>query len=532
MQSEFDYIIVGAGSAGCVMANRLSANPGVSVLLIESGPADKSFFIRMPRGIGKLLEPGNPHVWDYHAVAREGAPNELWMKGRTVGGSSSVNGMVYMRGFPQDFDGWQQAGCEGWGWEHIHRQYLALEDHALGASPSRGSGGPLGISVHPRGNKLVAAILDAGRAMGTPTVDDINSLEATQRGGLGYQTRNIWKGERRSAADVFLKPALDRKNLQLVVDTTAKRIVFEDKRAVGVEVVRGPDLSNYRARREVILCAGAIESPKLLQLSGVGDGETLQSLGLPVVHSAPQVGKNLREHCYFAMQYRVREGSLNGAFQGLGLPKSVIKYLISKTGPMSHAAHEAGGVVKTRPDLALPDAQIGISLHSMVGDGQRVRLEKEPGLTMGGYFLRPESQGEIRITSPDYREKPYICANYLSSEVDQRHAVSLVKWVRDCVSQTPLRPFVVDEVKPGYQYAGDDEILDAFKSMGQTAFHVAGTCRMGSDSDSVVDPQLRVRGVEGLRVVDTSVMPTLVSGNTNAPMMAMAMRAAEIMTGS
>ncbi|MDX1506182.1 MAG: GMC family oxidoreductase N-terminal domain-containing protein [Spongiibacter sp.] len=530
MRSDFDYIVVGAGSAGCVMANRLSADPSVSVLLIESGPADKSYFIRMPRGIGKLLEPGNAHVWDYQAAAREGARSEMWMKGRTLGGSSSVNGMVYMRGFPQDYDGWQAAGCEGWGWENIHRQYLALENHALGASASRGQGGPLGVTVQPKDNELVAAILAAGEAIGSPTVDDINNLETTRKGGLGYQTRNIWQGQRCSAADVFLKPVRSRKNLHVAVESTVSSIDFDGRRVVGVNVVSKKGATRYSANKEVILCAGAIETPKLLQLSGIGDAELLQSLGISVVHNAPGVGKNLREHCYLAMQYRVRRGSLNSAFQGAGLLRSVVQYIASKTGPMSHAAHEAGGVVKTQPDLDLPDAQIGISLHSLVGDGQRVRLEKEPGLTMGGYFLRPESQGEIRITSADYRQKPYICANYLSSEVDRDHAVSLVKWVRDCVAQAPLRPFIVDEVKPGYHYASDDDILAAFHEMGQTAYHVAGTCRMGSDDSSVVDPKCRVRGVEGLRVVDTSIMPTLVSGNTNAPMMAMAMRAAEIMT--
>lgn len=279
------------------------------------------------------------------------------------------------------------------------------------------------------------------------------------------------------------------------------KIEFKDKRAAAIQLTGRKGTSQFLARREIILCAGAIETPKLLQLSGIGCGRLLQSLGVSLVHNAPNVGRNLREHRYLAMQYRVNKGSLNGAFQGLGLAGSLFQYLFNKSGPMSHAAHEAGGVIKTLPSLDRPDAQIGISLHSLVGDGQRVSLEKAPGVTLGGYFMRPESQGEIHIQSPDYRQSPLINANYLSSEIDRRHAISLLRWVRRCVAQAPLQPFIVDETKPGKQYDSDADIIHAFMSLGQTAFHVAGTCRMGSDEGSVVDPQLRVRGVEGLRVV-------------------------------
>ena len=361
MDSEFDYIIVGAGSAGCVMANRLSADLNVSVLLIESGPSDQSPLIKMPRGIGKILEPGNSRVWDYQALPATGKPSELWLKGRTLGGSSSVNGMVYMRGAPADYDGWAAAGCEGWGWEHIQRQYVALENHILGSTTWRGENGPMGITVHPKGNELLKAILSAASDIGTPQVDDINSMDAVQRGGLGYQARNIWRGQRCSAADAFLKPVLSRKNLHVITDSTVSKIEFKDKRAAAIQLTGRKGTSQFLARREIILCAGAIETPKLLQLSGIGCGRLLQSLGVSLVHNAPNVGRNLREHRYLAMQYRVNKGSLNGAFQGLGLAGSLFQYLFNKSGPMSHAAHEAGGVIKTLPSLDRPSPRRFVS---------------------------------------------------------------------------------------------------------------------------------------------------------------------------
>ncbi|MDB6062905.1 MAG: putative oxidoreductase [Verrucomicrobiaceae bacterium] len=528
MNESYHYIIVGAGSSGCVLANRLSEDPNISVLLIEAGPADTSPLIRMPRGIGKILMPGNPHVYDYQVSSGEGRANETWLKGRTIGGSSSVNGMVYVRGAPADYEGWEQLGCTGWGWKDIGRQFVALEDHQLGKSEWRGVGGPLKVTVHPSGDPLCEAIINAAEQAGTPRVPDTNAIDSVSNGGFGYQPQNTWGGQRFSAARAFLDPVRSRPNLTVLTETAVLKINFVDKRATSVLIRNSAGTQSINVSGEVILSAGAIESPKLLQLSGVGPAALLQSLRIPVIADSVNVGRNLREHRYMAMQFRVTQGSLNLSFQGLGLIKSLLSYFISKKGPMTHAAHEAGGFVKTRPELTRPDAQIGVSLFSMTGDGRTVRLEKEQGVTIGGYFMRPESQGEIRIQSPNPAQAPYINANYLDAEIDRISAVSLFRWIRKQTSQPALKPFIVKEITPGPQIETDEEIVQLFRDIGQTAYHVAGTCRMGSDAESVLDPQLRVRGVEGVRVVDTSIMPTLMSGNTNAPAMAIAMRAAEI----
>nr|WP_235906756.1 GMC family oxidoreductase N-terminal domain-containing protein [Pseudomonas saliphila] len=532
MKESYDYIIVGAGSAGCVMANRLSTDPSVSVLLIESGPEHTSPLIAMPRGIGKLLMPGNPHVWDYQASRGEGMATELWLKGKAIGGSSSVNGMVYVRGAPADYNAWEAQGCTGWGWQDMGRQFVAMEDHQLGSSEWRGVGGPLKVTVHPPGNELCDAIIDAAAHIGTTTVADTNHVDSVTQGGFGYQPQTTWKGQRFSAAKAFLDPVRARPNLTVLTGTHVQRIQFEGRRAVAVQVREKDGERRIRCQREVLLCAGAIESPKLLQLSGIGPAYLLQSLGIPVIQDAPDVGRNLREHVYIAAQFRVTRGSFNHCFAGLGLARSVLSYFVGKKGPMTHAAHEAGGFVKTRPELERPDAQIGVSLFSMDGDGKTVAIDKQPGITLGGYFMHPQSQGEIRIESADPAVPPKIVANYLSAEADQAAAIALLKWIRKLAAQPALKPFLVEELTPGPQVQSDEEMLAAFRRFGQTAYHVAGTCRMGTDERAVLDPELRVRGVDGLRVIDTSIMPALVSGNTNAPAMAIAMRAAEIIAGA
>lgn len=528
MSETFDYVIVGAGSSGCVLANRLSADPSTRVLLLEAGPADNDMLIHMPRGIGKMLTPGNRHVWDYEVSRGGNHGSELWLKGRTLGGSSSINGMVYVRGHPADYDAWEANGCEGWGWRDIGRCFKALEDHELGPAEWRGAGGPLKISMHPPGSPVCEALIRAGEQMGAPRVADVNQAHD---GGIGYQPRTIYKGRRWSAAKAFLTPAMARSNLKVQTDALAHKVVFEGRRAVGVEFETDGKVTTARANREVILCAGALHSPALLQLSGVGPAAHLQGLGVEVVKDAPAVGANLREHRCLLVSVRLTGGSLNREFGGLRLLGNVLRYQMSGEGPLTHAAHEVCAFVRTRPEYERPDAQLGFGLYSMTVVDGKVELEQEPGMTIAAYHAQPQSQGAVMIRSTDPRAPLAIDANYLSTEADRRHAVDLLRFIRRMLAQPALEPYVVGETLPGAGFETDEEILDAFFNLGGTAYHVAGTCRMGADEDSVVDPQLRVRGVEGLRVVDTAVMPSLVSGNTNGPAMAMALRASELILG-
>lgn len=526
-EQPYDYVIVGAGSSGCVLANRLSADPAIRVLVIESGPDDTSPLVHMPRGIGKLLNPGNPHVWDYEVQPGGNKPPEVWLKGRAIGGSSSINGMVYIRGAPMDYDGWAAKGCEGWGWDEIGKCFVELEDHALGAAEWRGTGGPLHITVHPEGNPLCEAVLNAAGQMGVDRVPDINDIDAVRQGAMGYQTKNIWKGKRFSAARAFLTPVRHRRNLEIMTRTNVLKVNIEDRVVTGV-TIRTRSETRFIAAREVILSAGAIESPKLLQLSGIGPGDVLQAAGVPIVFESPDVGRNLREHRYLQTVYRVTGSSMNQGYGGPGLLKSVLQYGLLKKGPLTHAAHEVGGFVKTRPDLEHADAQIGVSLYSLNYDEKKgVGVDSHPGLTILGYFTRPESQGEIRIQSADPAVKPFIDANHFSAEIDRISAISLFRWLRALGQQPSLKPWIVEEQSPGPSIQTDDDILQNAVALGGTSFHIAGTARMGTDETAVLDPQLRVRGIKGLRVVDTSIMPTLVSGNTNAPAMVVAMRAAK-----
>jgi len=530
MKTQYDYIIVGAGSAGCVLANRLSADPATSVLLIEAGPDHNEFIVSMPRGVGKINAPGSKFNWTYPQVSTGGnRPTERWFKGKALGGSSSVNGMVYMRGSPRDYDRWREAGCDAWGWSEVGAAFKKLEDHQLGPGEWRGVGGPLRISVHPKGDPLCEAIIGAAVEMGARRVEDVNDPQAVVDGCIGYQPATLWKGKRFSAARAFIDPIRERPNLDVVVETTVRKIEFEGARAVAVKLRNAEGERSVRANREIILSAGAIETPKLLQLSGVGPAELLRSHGIDVVADAPEVGKNLREHRHFDIKYRVKSHSQNQHLQGWRLFVSMLRYMFGAKGPMTHAVHEVGGFVKTDPSLEHADMQFNLISVSTGAFGTKgdAGLEKEPGVTLLGYYTRPKSQGEVRIQSADPDAAPHINANHLDAEVDRQKAVAVVKWIRALSQQPALKGWIVRETIPGDEVKTDDDILTRAMDLGSTCFHICGTARMGVDERAVVDPRLRVKGVEGLRVADTSIMPTIVSANTNGPAMMVGWRAAD-----
>ena len=529
MNQQYDYIIVGAGSAGCPLAERLSADPSRSVLLVESGPPDKSIFIHMPRGLGVILNPGSKYIWDYQVQTGGNQPTERWYRGRTLGGSSSVNGMIYMRGAPLDYNGWAALGCDGWGWNDVAPTFVALEDHDQGAGPERGSGGLQKITTHPEGDPLCEAILDAAQEMGIQRVADVNGPGAVREGGVGYQPSTRWHGQRFSAARAFLEKARPRPNLHIATDTEVLRVEFTGTRATGIRIRDGEGERSIAAAREVIISAGAIQTPLLLQKSGIGPAALLKSLGIPVVVDAPEVGRNLREHRHVDLRLQVRSHSQNSDLAGWRAGLSMLRYLVGHKGPMSHSAHEIGGFAKSDPALDHADLQFGLMSVSASSTGKEkaISLDTFPGITFVTYFTRPESQGEVRLTSADGSTAPYINANHLSAEIDRQRFVAAFRWNRRLAHQPALKDWVVEECAPASTYESDDDILANAMSLGGSCFHTAGTARMGTDERAVLDPKLRVRGVQGLRVADTSIMPTLVSGNTNGPAMMIGLRAAD-----
>jgi choline dehydrogenase len=506
--TRFDYVIVGAGPAGCVLANRLSADPAVSVLLLEAGDHDTNPLIAVPRGFGELL--GDPET-AWHYPTRPFGPRrqtEAWVRGKTLGGSSAVNGLVYNRGQRADYDALEGLGNPGWGWDDMHGAFHDVEDGGLDVSTVGGD------------DPLLEAVITAGTELGWRRMHDLNETDEER---IGYAMATIRHGRRVSAANAFLHPVMDRPNLTVAVKTQVDRVLFDGDRAVGV-CGRGVEA---RAAREVILATGAIATPKLLQLSGIGPAAMLRSVGVDVLVDSPNVGGRLREHRVFFTQFRLAEDP--GYNELLSSGAAEREYQETGTGPLSTPSFDIVAFFKTRPELARPDAQIQIAPFSTLPlePGQPLQLEREPGMMCVGFILRPDSEGSIRLTSTDPDAPLDIDANYFATEHDRATAVDLFRTIRRLFATEPLAERIAHETMPGDGVDSDREIIDAGLTLGGSGYHTIGTCAMGPNDDDVVDPQLRVRGVTNLRVVDASVLPIMVSGNLNGPVSALAWRAAD-----
>lgn len=530
----FDYIIVGAGSSGCVLADRLSADGKSSVLLIEAGGRNETELVNMPRAFMKMF--GNPtHFWHFPVKEQAGRPTgEVWPYGRGLGGSSSTNGTWYLRGMPADYDGWAAQGNPEWAWSEVGRCFREMESYsAPGADRSRGRNGPLQITQLPYRSPSIAASIEAGVEMGLPRLDDINTPGTT---GIGYTQATVSRrGRRASSYQAFLKPAMKRPNLTVMIDALVERVELDSKRAVGVTIRSESGNQMIRAAREVILSAGALQSPKLLQLSGIGPAEVLGTAGVPVKHALAAVGRNLADHAMFSISYRLHnDRGANHQFHGWRLATHVLRYYLTRGGLMAYTSPEVTALLSTTGETAWPDVQFGIGPFSMrssqeiKADPGRGALEDKPGITVNAISLRPKSRGSVSIQTADVADGVDVDANWWGDPADKAFMVMMVRLVRQYMRQPALSRFVGDEVAPGARFESDEEIGEVLEWLTSPGVHATGTCRMGSPSDSVVDSRLRVHGVEGLRVVDCSVMPVPPAGNTNGPAMVIGWRAAEL----
>ncbi len=505
-----DVVIVGAGSAGCVLAHRLSADPRRRVVLLEAGPRDRSLWIHVPIGYGKTMF--HPlYNWGFHTDPEPNMNNRrvYWPRGRGLGGSSSINGLIVVHGQPQDYDAWAAQGNAGWGWHDVlpYFKKSRMETSRIG-------------EPHP----LMEAIIAGANELGIPRIDDFNG---PNQEGVGYYRLFTKNGWRSSSATAYLREAERRPNLEVRTGAHVGKVLFDGRRAIGVQYGNEQVLAG-----EVILSAGALQSPQLLQLSGVGPSQLLSSFGIPVVADLPGVGENLQDHLQLRVMYKcTRPITTNDDLASLpGKIRIGLKWLFKRTGPLAIGINQGGLFTRVLPDSKTPDVQFHFATLSAELAG--AKPHPWPGFTMSVCQLRPESRGRVRIRSTHPQEAPSIRANYLSTALDRRCAIAGVRLARQLAQTSALKPYVAEEYRPGSAVATDEELLEFARNYGATIFHPAGTCKMGRDPMAVVDAELRVRGVQNLRVVDCSIMPTLVSGNTHAPAVMIAEKAADLILGA
>lgn len=522
----FDYIIVGGGTAGCVLANRLTASSNHKVLVLEAGGPDNGFWIPIPAGFSKLLTNAK-YNWRFQTEPEENTYNRTIVvpRGKGLGGSTLINGMIFVRGQPQDYDTWAQLGATGWSFDDVLPYFKKLENFEDGPSELRGKSGPVNIVRVAERPEISEAFIAAAQQAGFPANPDYNG--ASQE-GFGYYQVNQRDGRRWSAADAYLKPAMSRPNLAVRTGAQVTRIDFEGRRAVGVTYREGNEEKQVRARAEVILTAGSIQTPHLLELSGVGNPDALAAAGLPLFHALPGVGNNYIDHFCTRMNWRVKLPiTLNETTRGWRLGLAVAQYFLTRKGILTLGTGLAHGFVKTRPELETPDVQYFFMHASYANAGERT-LDREPGMTIGVTQLRPESRGTIHAKGPDPFTPPAIRPNFLATQTDREAMIEGMRIARRIVDQPAMDPYRAYEMTPGSDVSTDDEWLDFARRDGQTIYHAIGTCSMGKGPSAVVDERLKVYGLEGLRVVDASIMPSMVSANTQAAVLMVAEKGADL----